>query len=327
MIEQEVIIQSGDIKLKGILCLPVGDGPFPVLLYVSGSGPIDRNENIPGLRLNNSKIITHHLAQQYIASLRYDKRGVGDSGGDFYSASHSDLVDDAVACTQFLQQQTSIETEKIFVAGHSEGSIIATQVAIRQQNIAGIILLSPFCDEMESILMKQAQHLKSMVMGRKGLKALPWKFMTFLFDPTKAQKKLINKIKESDKPFIRFLGLQKVPANWFRELFTYSVLHVEQKYRQSNVPGLLIGGSKDFQCDPCDVVKIENIYGGSAEAHIVENMSHLLRKEEEEPSVFNYRVQLKQTIMPEVLELIDAWLQRQLRDLQSSELNISVSNI
>ena len=314
MIEREVIIQSGDIKLKGILCLPDGGGPFPVLLYVSGSGPIDRNENIPGLSLNNSRIIAHHLAQQCIASLRYDKRGVGDSGGDFYSARHSDLVDDAVACTQFLQQQTSIETARIFVAGHSEGSIIAAQVATRQQNIAGIILLSPLCDKMESILMKQAQHLKSMVMGRKGFKALPLKFMTFLFDPTKAQKKLIKKIKESNKPFIRFLGLQKVPANWFRELFSYSVLDIEQKYRQSNVPALLIGGSKDFQCDPRDVVKIENIYGGSAEAHIVEDMSHLLRKEEEKPSIFNYRVQLKQTIMPEVLELIDAWLQLQLRD-------------
>jgi len=310
MIEREIIVQSGDIKLKGILCLPDADGPFPALLYVSGSGPIDRNENIPGLRLNNSKIIAHHLAQQEIASLRYDKRGVGDSGGDFYSASHSDFVNDAVACTQFLQQQTSIETEKLFVAGHSEGSIIATQVAIRQQNIAGVILLSPFCDEMESILMKQAQHLKSIVMGRKGLKALPRKFMTCLFDPTKAQERLINKIKGSNKPFIRFLtysGLHKVPANWFRELF---VLDLEQKFRQSNVPALLIGGSKDFQCDPCDVVKIENIYGGSAEAHIVANMSHLLRKEEGEPSVSNYRVQLKQTIMPEVLELIDNWLQR-----------------
>ena len=63
MMEREVIIQSGDVKLKGILCLPDGDGPFPVLLYVSGSGPIDRNENIPGLSLNNSRIIAHHLAQ------------------------------------------------------------------------------------------------------------------------------------------------------------------------------------------------------------------------------------------------------------------------
>ncbi len=311
MIEREVIIQSGDIKLKGILCLPDGDGPFPVLLYVSGSGPIDRNENIPGLPLNNSKIIAHHLAQQDIGSLRYDKRGVGDSGGDFFSASHSDLVDDAVACTQFLQRQSFTETEKIFVAGHSEGTIIATQVAIRQQNIAGIVLLSPFCDEMESMLMKQAQHVKNMIMGRKGLKALPLKFMTFLFDPTKAQNKLINRIKESNKPFIRSLGLQKLPANWLRELF---VLDVKQKYRQSNVPALLIGGSKDVHCDPCDVVKIENIYGGLAEAHIVEGMSHLLRKGEEEPSVFKYRVQLKQTIMPEVLALIDAWLQLQLRD-------------
>ena len=86
------------------------------------------------------------------------------------------------------------------------------------------------------------------------------------------------------------------------------IAYIEQKYRQSNVPALLIGGSKDFQCDPRDVVKIENIYGGSAEAHIVEDMSHLLRKEEGEPSVFNYRVQLKETIMPEVLEFIRQYI-------------------
>ena len=314
MIEREVTILSGDIKLKGICCLPDDKGPFPVILYISGSGPIDRNENIPGLRLNNSKIIAHHLAQKRIASLRYDKRGVGDSEGDFYSASHNDLVDDAVASIQFLQQQTYIETGKVYVAGHSEGSIIATQVANRQQDIAGIILVAPFCDNMETILVKQAQHLKSKVMGQKGLKALAGKLMTFLFDPIKAQKKLINKIKESNKPFIRFLaysGLKKVPANWFRELF---VLDVEQIYRQCDVPALLIGGSKDIQCDPYDVMKIKNIYGGIAEAHIVEKMSHLLRKEEEDPSVFNYHAQLKQTIMPEVLELIDASLQRELQD-------------
>jgi hypothetical protein len=45
IIEREVIVQSGNIKLKGILCFPDGDGPFPVILYVSGIGPIDRNES------------------------------------------------------------------------------------------------------------------------------------------------------------------------------------------------------------------------------------------------------------------------------------------
>ena len=101
---------------------------------------------------------------------------------------------------------------------------------------------------------------------------------------------------------------------FFKHYDIFSAIFLEQIYRQCDVPALLIGGSKDIQCDPYDVMKIKNIYGGIAEAHIVEKMSHLLRKEEEDPSVFNYHAQLKQTIMPEVLELIDAWLQRELQD-------------
>ena len=80
--EHEIRVESGNVTLKGTFCLPDDGGPFPVLLYVSGSGPLDRDENSPSLRLNNSKRIAHSLARLRIASMRYDKRGVGESGGE-----------------------------------------------------------------------------------------------------------------------------------------------------------------------------------------------------------------------------------------------------
>ena len=107
--------------------------------------------------------------------MRYDKRGVGESGGDFLSASHSDLVNDAVACVQSLQKHDAIDAGEVFGAGHSEGAIIAAQVAARLPEISGIILLSPFCESMESLLIRQAEALGAMTTGQKGLGTLPSK--------------------------------------------------------------------------------------------------------------------------------------------------------
>ncbi|NKB32800.1 MAG: alpha/beta fold hydrolase [Pseudomonadales bacterium] len=309
MIEQEVTVPCGEIELKGLLCVPDGDGPFPAFLYVSGSGPIDRDDNISGMPLNNSKIIAEHLAQQGIASLRYDKRGVGESSGDFDLATYTDLVDDAAACANFLIQHTATNPDKIYIVGHSEGTIIAPQVAIKNNKVAGIILLSPFYEDAESLLMMQAKAMQEMVQKSKGFRAGIWKLLAFIFDPVKSQRKLINKIKTTDKKVVRAGLAGKISVIWVRELFE---LDPEDIFRQSVTPALLIGGSKDFQCGPADVAKIEKIYGGEVEGHVVENMSHLLRKEENEPSIFNYQDQSKEPLLPEVLQLIEAWLQRQI---------------
>lgn len=309
MVEQEVSIRSGDIELKGVLTLPEAEGPFPVLLFISGSGPIDRDDNVGGQELNNSRIIVDHLVQQGIAGLRFDKRGVGESDGDFDLATHTDLVNDAVACVEFLMRQASISGDKVFIAGHSEGSIIAPQVANRINGIAGIILLSPFCENMESVLIAQAHSLKEMLRKSKGIKSIFFKTMAFIWNPVKSQKKIINRIKTTDKKVIRAGLAGKVSVMWFRELFELDPADV---YRNTTTSALLIGGSKDFQCDPADVRKIEKIYGGTVEAHVINNMSHLLRNEEEEPTIFNYGKQLKESIKPEVLEIIETWLKAQL---------------
>jgi len=84
MQEQEVSFRSGGIELAGTIALPYGEGPFPCVLLIPGSGQVDRNENHRKLRINIFYDISHFLAQNGIASFRYDKRGVGESQGDYW---------------------------------------------------------------------------------------------------------------------------------------------------------------------------------------------------------------------------------------------------
>lgn len=95
MLEKAVEVVAGDVRLSGTLCMPDDEGPHPAVLLVSGSGPLDRDSNMPGQRLDVAKSLAEGLATRGVASLRYDKRGVGASSGDYLAATFSDETADA----------------------------------------------------------------------------------------------------------------------------------------------------------------------------------------------------------------------------------------
>jgi len=309
LVERDVSIPSNEVVLAGTLCLPHEDGTFPTALWLQGSGPIDRDDNIPGQVLNNSRSVAHHLAEHGIATLRFDKRGVGKSTGEFLSAGHSDLVEDGLNCLKFLSKAEHCDTNLLFAIGHSEGAIIAPQIARKFEGIAGIILLCPFIEDLESCLVHQAQAVKKMAEEQPWLKRPLMKLYLKIFDPIKSSQKAFVKIKNSDSKIGRF-GLSKQPFHWFRQLFDLDLVEI---YKNTKCPVLAIGGEKDIQCNPSDVHKIADVVGGEYEFHVIENMSHLLRSEPGEASIFNYAEQLKQPIEPRVLPLISNWIQKRCR--------------
>ena len=150
MVEKECSIKSGDAVLKGTACLPKIHGRFPVVLMIHGSGPLDRDENIDGQGLNIFNAIAHHLADNGIASVRYDKRGCGESTGNYYSAGHFDLVEDAVQWFDSLDGFEFCDQKRKYLLGHSEGCIIAPQVNLKRPAVAGMILLAPFIESLET---------------------------------------------------------------------------------------------------------------------------------------------------------------------------------
>ncbi|MBJ7538545.1 alpha/beta hydrolase [Marinomonas transparens] len=304
MIEIDCSITSGDVTLMGTACLPEECGQFPVVLMIHGSGPLDRDENVNGQGLNIFNAMAHYLAEQGIASVRYDKRGCGASTGNYYSTGHFALVDDAVEWCNALDGFPFCDKNQKYLLGHSEGCIIAAQADIKSPSIAGLILLCPFIESLEAILKQQAKVLQKDVDGRKGMTKL---FLRLFGQPVDLQKKLITKIKNtsSDSFYARF---RKVEAKWFREIFTINPV---ETFQQVTSPILAIAGEKDLQCNPKDVEEIAHIANVEVEQHIIGDLTHILRCDQESASFANYPGLMKKSIEPTVLTIISTWLSNQ----------------
>lgn len=118
-------------SLKGTLTIPDGQGPFPAIILVSGSGPQDRNSTI--FDHEPFWVIADFLSRNGIAVLRYDERGIGESEGDFGKATSQDFKNDAQYAIQSLRSHQKIDPESVGMLGHSEGGMIAWMLAAEQE--------------------------------------------------------------------------------------------------------------------------------------------------------------------------------------------------
>jgi len=308
MQEHEIRFKSGEIDLAGTLALPSSNGPFPAVLFITGSGPIDRNENHKKLHLNIFDDISHYLAENGIASLRYDKRGTGDSQGDYWKTGFYDNSQDALAALQYLKLQNNIQKENIFILGHSEGALQAMRLTGGGTEVAGIILLAGGAQSGEAILKWQAIQIA------KGLKGINGWFIKILhIDISKAQQKQIDRIKKSKQDYFRSQLVAKINAKWFREFMDYNPAEDLQRI---TVPVLAINGSKDIQIDSSDLDRMANLIKAPFEPHLIPNMTHLLRIEEGDAAISKYKKELKKPLEPMVLEIVLQWMQRRI-DLRS----------
>ncbi len=140
--EEEVTFRNTaeGFDLAGTLTLPEGTGPFPAVVLITGSGQQDRDETI--FHHKPFKVIADHLTRNGIAVLRYDDRGIGGSKGNVTGATSLSFAGDAEAAVAFLLGRPDIDPEKIGLAGHSEGGVIAPIVASRNGSIAFVISLA-----------------------------------------------------------------------------------------------------------------------------------------------------------------------------------------
>ncbi len=127
-----VSIPADPAPLAGTLLLPDGIGPHPALLLWAGSGPVDRDGNLPGLRNDSLRLLAEALAERGVATLRTDKRGVGQShraGTDESRLSLDLYAADAARWLQALRDDANVSRAGLL--GHSEGALVATLAAQR----------------------------------------------------------------------------------------------------------------------------------------------------------------------------------------------------
>ena len=130
-----------DVVLAGTLTRPKGNGVYPAIVLISGSGPQNRDEEI--LDHKPFAVIADYLTKNGWAVLRYDDRGVGESKGDFSTATTTNFTQDASGAVDFLRSRKDIKKDKIGICGHSEGGIVAQQLSSNtKNNIAFVIMLA-----------------------------------------------------------------------------------------------------------------------------------------------------------------------------------------
>jgi len=306
-VEHEKIIQIPDVKLKlaGTLCLPQNQQPKTLVLMISGSGEIDRNENTMKIQLNTFNSLAHSFAEQGIASLRFDKRGCAGSEGKYHETGFHDFVDDAEQWLNALATFEELGEVQHYLLGHSEGALIAAILSQRNPAIKGQILLTPFLENIELVIERQLQRTLDEVSVITGFKGVVVRlFLRLSGNQLKRQRKVMKQIKNTSKSSIK-IKKTLINAKWLREL---SGLEPADVYRKVTVPSLAIGGEKDLQCRPEDTKNLTELVNGPVEFHILSNLTHILRVDEEPPSTFKYKQLSEDPIDPRVPELVLQWL-------------------
>ncbi len=261
-IEREVTVTTPrGVQLSGTLTLPSMqcDSACNIAIIISGSGPTDRDGNNRFMVNNSLKMLAEGLAQNGIASLRYDKRGVGRSRYSKMvedSLSVDDFARDVAAWVRYIHREESFD--RITLIGHSEGAKLAGMaVRLYSARVDNIVILAGPGRPMDVILKEQLRNqdddvrqeaykiIDSLKIGRK-YNDVPF-YLKSAFRPS-VQKFLIRDMKID-------------PAHLAREI---------------SLPLLIIQGTTDLQITMEDAARLKEAQP-NAELAIIENMNHVLK--------------------------------------------------
>ncbi|NND01243.1 MAG: alpha/beta fold hydrolase [Acidimicrobiia bacterium] len=289
----DVSFVSAGTQLAGTLTAPDGHGPYPTALILAGSGPIDRDGNAKHLALGVSKDLAEWLAINGWGSLRFDKRGIGESAGDYQSTGFYEELADAETALNWLKAQP--KTGPIVIIGHSVGAIYAGELASRHPDLTGIVMLATSTKTGHETLVWQGHNLDAVVPA-------PAKFLMKLFRTSvaKQQAKNLDKLQATTTDVAR-IQFVKINAKWMREFMDHDpklALH------DAKVPLLAITGEKDIQVDDADLAEIAQINPDAA-VHCLTDLDHILRHETAEISnPRKYKKQLQKPIDERVTGLV-----------------------
>lgn len=160
--ERDVLVNPGPWQVPGTLTLPKGDGPFPALILVHGSGPNDRDETVGPNK--PFKDIALGLAARNIAVLRYEKR-TKEHGPKIDMKSFGiddESVEDALAAIDLLSKRKDIDPAKIYVAGHSLGGTFAPRIGEKAKNLAGLVILAGATRGVPEMMIEQMTYIASL---------------------------------------------------------------------------------------------------------------------------------------------------------------------
>ncbi|MGY1618565.1 alpha/beta hydrolase family protein [Geodermatophilus sp. SYSU D00691] len=284
--------------LAGTLALPDAPGPLPAVLIASRSGPLDRDSNHKRARFDVARQLAHALADAGLASLRYDKRGVGESPGDWRRVGLLQNVDDLGEVLAALAARPEVDPGRLLLAGHSEGALLAAALAVRGAPVGGVVLLSSSATPGDELLRRQARQIAPTLPAPvRGLLRL------LRTDLEARVARNHEKIRATTTDVAR-IGGARLNARWTREFLDHDP---RADLRRITVPVLAVTGAKDLQVDPADLDVVAATVPGPVTVHRVPDLTHTLRRQPGAPSLSAYRRELRGPVDAEVLDLVASW--------------------
>ena len=330
-IEDVSFSNSADkVQLAGTITIPQGTGPFPAAILISGSGPQDRDETIAGHK--PFWVLADYLSRNGIAVLRFDDRGVGESTGDFWSATARDHANDGWAAFQYLQTRTEISSQIGYI-GHSEGGLSAPMIAADHSEIAFVVLMAAPGLTGEEILFLQTELITRAAGGTADVIATVIEFNGEVYEIIKSepdvsivQDRVFAIIDDLDDQELAILGgnrntlkEQLVPffSPWFRFFLTYDPKPVLESL--SSTPILALNGSNDLQVPSEENLKaIDQALraAGNSDYETVEfgGLNHLFQTSQ--TGALSEYGQIEETIALVVLDKISRWIIEHTRSSQ-----------
>lgn len=247
-------------QLAGTLELPAGADKPRVALLIAGSGPTDRDGNssmIPG-RNDSLKLLAAGLAEAGIATVRYDKRGIGGShaAGSAESALRFEMfVDDAAAWIARLKADPRFAS--VAVIGHSEGSLIG-MLAARQTDAAAFVSIAGIADGASTLMRKQLEGKLPPELEKESERILVSLESGVVVDPVPPA--LVTLFRPSVQPYL---------ISWFKYV-------PAQRIAELTMPVLVVQGNTDIQVD---VVQANRLHGArpGAKLAIIPGMNHVFK--------------------------------------------------
>lgn len=323
--------KKDNITLGGTLTLPSKDGKFPVVVLISGSGAQNRDSELLGHK--PFLLIADYLTKKGIGVLRFDDRGVGESGGDRNTSTIKDFATDVSAAVEYLKTRKEINLKKIGLIGHSEGGVIAPMVAAGTKDISYIVLLAGTGIPGDELLMQQTYLVgKASGMNEEELKqaadenAKVYNIIKTEKNPDIVKQKLTAIVQESfdklpadQKPSQEEINsvisqqVGMVTSPWFHHFITYDPTLI---LKDVKCPVLVLNGEKDVQVpSKANTQAIKNALekAGNKKVTVVEfpNMNHLFQ-ECTTCSIDEYE-KIEQTFSPIVLKQMADWIAIQVK--------------
>ena len=252
-----IYLDVSGVKLHTVLTNPSNSTSVPIVIIIAGSGPTDLNGNQPMMMNNSLKMLSDALVEHRIATFRFDKRAIAKSVvTNFQEADFSINIfaNDVVKIIEFVKSKGF---EKVFILGHSEGSLIGL-IAIQETKVSGFISLAGAGSAADVILKSQLKpQLPPAMFGQAEA----------IIDSLK-NGYLVKTVPPLFFPLFR-PSVQPYLISWFK-------YDPSQLFTKIQCPALIMQGDKDLQIKTEDAQKLSSALP-SAQLIIVPNMNHVLK--------------------------------------------------